>query len=283
MSLLDRIRTCQAWQPEAYRPFMIGQTPVGRVRHALARRLADFPEVFQVSEQAVSLVPALADFEARTRAVDGVVRALVEAGDIRRYRGEDYPVVPRWGDRPFMKIDRGAVPDFGVRGYGVHLNGLVEGDDGLMMWVAKRAMSKPTGAGKLDHLVAGGQPYGLGVRENLIKESAEEADLRAELAGQAVAVSAVSYRCERPVGLRDDVLFSFDLTLPPDFQPRNTDGEVEWFQLWPIEDVVARVRDSEDFKFNVALVIVDFLIRRGFVTPDDPDYMALVDGLHLAE
>jgi hypothetical protein len=47
--------------------------------------------------------------------------------------------------------------------------------------------------------------------------------------------------------------------------------------------VVARVRDSEDFKFNVALVIIDFLIRRGFVTPDDPDYVALVDGLHLAE
>ncbi len=283
MSLLDRIRTCQAWRPEAYRPFTIGQTPVGRVRHAMARRLADFPEVFRVTEATVWLVPALADFETRTRAVDGVVRRLVEAGDIGRYRGEDYPVVPRWGDAPFMKIDRGAVPDFGVRGYGVHLNGLVEGDDGLMMWVAKRAMTKPTGAGKLDHLVAGGQPYGLGVRENLMKESAEEADLPAKLAGQAIAVSAISYCCERPVGLRDDVLFSFDLTLPADFRPRNTDGEVEWFQLWPIEDVVARVRDSEDFKFNVALVIIDLLIRRGLVTPDDPDYMALIDGLHLAE
>ncbi len=68
-------------------------------------------------------------------------------------------------------------------------------------------MNKPTDAGKLDHLVAGGQPYGMAVFDNLIKEAAEEADLPASLARQAVAVGAVSYRCERAEGLRDDVLF----------------------------------------------------------------------------
>ena len=283
MSLLDRVRACHGWRSEAYRPWYIGRTLVGRLRHAMAERLRDFSNVFEVSDQAVALRSALDDFAGRSEAVDGVVQDLVEAGEIERYRGELYPVVPLWGDEPLLKIDRGAVPDFGVRGYGMHLNGLVEAPDGLKMWVGKRAMNKPADAGKLDHLVAGGQPYGMGVFDNLIKEAAEEADLPASLARQAVAVGAVSYRCERAEGLRDDVLFCYDLVLPADFEPRNTDGEVETFELWAMEEVKARLAETDDFKFNVALVIIDFMVRRGLIGPDDPDYMAIVDGLHLPD
>ena len=283
MSLLDRVTACHHWTPEAYRPWYVGRVLVGRVRHELARRLRDFPGVFDVANDAVALAPALADFDSRSEALAEVVRRLAEAGEVGRLRGEDYPVVPRWGDDPLLKIERGVAPDFGVRGYGVHLNGLVESGAGLKVWVAKRSMTKPTGPGKLDHLVAGGQPHGLGVMENLIKECAEEADLPADLAGQAVAVSAISYRCERAEGLRDDVLFCYDLVLPADFVPRNTDGEVEWFELWPLERVVQRVRESDDFKFNVALCLIDLFVRRGVISPDDPDYVSIVAGLHLAE
>ncbi len=283
MSLLERVRACHGWRPGAYRPWHVGRTLVGRVRHDLADRLGGFPDVFEVSDEAVALRPAFADFAARSEAVDGVVRELAAAGEVGRYRGEPYPVVPRWGDAPVLKMDRGAVPDFGVRGYGVHVNGVVETADGLKMWVGKRSMTKPTGPGKLDHLVAGGQPYGLGVRDNLIKEAAEEAALPEALARRAVAVGAVSYRCERAEGLRDDVLFCYDLVLPADFVPRNTDGEVDWFELWPMAKVAARLAETDDFKFNVALVIVDFMVRRGLLGPDDPDYMAIVDGLRLAD
>lgn len=282
MSLLERVRACHGWRPEAYRPWTVGRTVVGQVRHDLAERLRDFPEVFEVSAAAVALRADLDGFAERSAAVDAVVRALAEGGEIGRYRGEAYPVAPRWGEAPVLKMDRGAVPDFGARAYGVHLNGVVEGPDGLKMWVGKRAMNKPTGAGKLDHLVAGGQPHGLSVRDNLVKEADEEAALPAALARQAVPVGAVSYRCERAEGLRDDVLFCYDLSLPADFAPRNTDGEVDWFELWPMEKVAARLAESDDFKFNVALVIVDFMVRRGLLGPDDPDYMAIVDGLRLS-
>jgi hypothetical protein len=154
---------------------------------------------------------------------------------------------------------------------------------GLFLWVATRAADKQTAPGKLDHIVAGGQPHGLGVRENLIKEAEEEAAIPAELAARAVPVGAVSYRCERPEGLRDDVLFCYDLELPEAFAPRNTDGEVESFALWPIGDVLARIRDSDDFKFNVNLVVLDLALRRGLIAPDDPDYQAIWEGLRLAE
>ncbi len=110
MSLLDCVRVCHGWRPEAYRPWYIGRTRVGRLRHALAERLRDFSNVFEVSDQAVALRSALDDFAGRSEAVDGVVRDLVEAGEIERYRGEPYPVVPLWGDEPVLKIDRARCP-----------------------------------------------------------------------------------------------------------------------------------------------------------------------------
>ena len=154
-----------------------------------------------------------------------------------------------------MKMERGAVARFGARGFGVHLNGLVQGQGGpddLRLWVGKRAMNRPLAPGELDHIVAGGQPHGLSVMENLVKECAEEAAIPEALARQAEPAGEIEYICERPEGLRDDLLFVYDLMLPADFTPRNSDGEVETFYLWPLEKVKAVIADKPAFKFNCA-------------------------------
>jgi hypothetical protein len=283
VSFLDRIALCRRWDPAAYRSFVVEGRRLGRVRHALARRLSDFPRVFEVDERAVVLNPALTGVESRSQAVEAVLRPLAEAGEVGRWRGEVYPVLRRWGEAPLMIVDRGVVPDLGLRAFGVHLNGLVDGPEGLKIWVARRARDKPTAPGKLDHIVAGGQPHAIGIRENLAKESAEEASIPAAMAARAVAVGAVSYRCERPEGLRDDVLFCFDLDLPSEFLPDNTDGEVDEFFLWPVERVIETVRETDAFKFNVNLVILHLMLRRGLLDPDEPDYQAIVEGLWLGE
>ncbi len=282
MSYLDRIAVCRHWDPEGYRAFTIDGAALGRVAHGFARRLEAFPKVFTVSDRAVTLAPGLGDFETRSAAVREVLLELKAQGEVPRWRDEDYPVLRRWGDPPALKMERAAVPRFGVRGFGVHLNGLVRSADGLKLWVAKRARDKQTAPGKLDHIVAGGQPYGLGVAENLIKEAREEAGIPAAFAAKAVPVGAVSYRCERPEGLRDDVLFCYDLELPEDFTPANEDSEVESFALWPLEEALARIRETDDFKFNVNLVVLDLAVRIGLITPDDPDYQSIWDGLRLA-
>jgi hypothetical protein len=285
MSYLDRIAVCHRWDPDAYRPFIVESAALGRVTAPMAERLRAFPEVFTVSDGAVGLNPDLADFDSRSAAVEPCLRSLAEDGLIRRWRGEAYPVLRRWGDTPYLKMERAAVPLFGVRGFGVHVNGFVgdprDGIDGVRLWVGRRAKNKHTAPGKLDHIIAGGQPYGLGIMENLVKEAGEEAGLPESLARRAVPVGAISYICERDEGLRDDVLFCFDLLLPADVVPRNTDGEVESFELWPMTDVLRRIRETDDFKFNVNLVILDFAIRHGFLTPDDPDYQAIWEGLRL--
>jgi len=283
VSYLDRIATCRRWDPAAYRPLVIDGRTLGRVGHGFARRLAGYPEVFAVGEDAVALAPGLDDFDSRSQAVAEVLLDLKAQGEIPLWRGEDYPVLPRWGDAPVLKIERAASALLGTRHFGVSLNGLVRDAEGLKMWVAKRAATKQTEPGKLDHLAAGGQPFGLGVQENLIKEVWEEAGIPAELAARAIAVGAVSFRCERPDGLIDEVVFCYDLELPADFAPVNIDGEVESFSLWPIEEVLARVRDSEDFSFDVPLVIIDCAIRHGLIAPDDPDDQEIWQGLRRVE
>jgi hypothetical protein len=151
------------------------------------------------------------------------------------------------------------------------------------MWVAKRAGDKATSPGKLDQLAAGGQPYGLGLKQNMIKECAEEAAIPLALTDNMIPVSATSYCLETEFGLRPDVLYNFDLELPADFVPDNADGEVEEFYLWPLEQVMAMVLDGDEFKFNCSLVIIDFLIRHGYISPEHPDYMQLITGLHHRE
>ncbi len=283
MSLLDRIRVCQRWKPDDYRPFVVGSDQVGWVRHESARRLAAYDRVFRVGDQSVRLHPALGSAQARTEAVAEVLDRFRDRGEFPNWRNEPYPVLNRWGAAPLMTIERAAAPLFGVRGFGVHLNGYQRSDSGLRLWVGRRSRHKPTGAGKLDNLVAGGQPAGISVRENLVKECAEEADLSRAMAERAIPVGAVSYITERDEGLRNDVLFCYDLPLPEDFEPRNTDGEVEAFYLWPIGRVMEALAETDDFKFNVALVNIDFLVRHGFVTAADPDYLDILHGLRLPE
>ena len=52
---------------------------------------------------------------------------------------------------------------------GVHINGYVETPDGLELWVARRSRTKATWPGKLDHIVAGGQPAKMTCAANVIK------------------------------------------------------------------------------------------------------------------
>jgi isopentenyldiphosphate isomerase len=115
--------------------------------------------------------------------------------------------------------------------------------------------------------------------DNLVKECHEEAGMAASLARRARAVSTVTYNAVSRRGLKPDVLYCYDLELPADFQPQNTDGEVEEFQLLPIDEVARLVRDTDEFKLNCNLVVVDFLIRHGVIRPDQEGYLDLVTGL----
>lgn len=279
MAFLDHIRICNSFDLSRYRPFKIGRRTIGWVREDFVTLLARRPELFLVQPHAVTLAPTLATPGHRTRAVGDFLRGLRAEGLFPAWREERYPVTPSFGIAPLMEMERAAVASFGIRAYGVHLTGYVRKGDGLHIWVATRARNKPTYPGMLDNTVAGGQPAGLTLLDNLIKECKEEAGIPEALARQARPVGFVTYCMDQRDGLKPDILYNYDLELPEDFVPRNTDGELEKFELWPAASVMARVRDSFDFKFNCNLVLIDFFVRHGLIEADDPDYFELVAGL----
>jgi 8-oxo-dGTP pyrophosphatase MutT (NUDIX family) len=240
-------------------PLRIGDAQVGWVRPAFAHHALDALMGITVSAEAVQVDPGQPDSltrAARTLCDRGILHWRNEAFDVRA--GEAGPVL--------TTVDRGALPAFGILAHGVHLNGLVRRDGGLHVWVAKRAADKLLDPGKLDHLVAGGVPAGLSPIETLVKEAGEEAGIDAGTTRRAILVGHVRYAMDRPEGLRRDVLHCYDLELPDSFQPVPTDGEIEHFELWPIERVYETVRDTDAFKFNVNVVLIDLFRRHGMPT-----------------
>jgi hypothetical protein len=279
LSFLDRIRECNTWKPRRFRPFVVAGARVGFVREDFAARLARFKGLFAVSAEAVTLDPGLGDFAARSEAVGGALEDLAAEGAVPALRGELYPVGTSFTAPPLLQIDRAAVPAFGIRAYGLHINGFVRQDGAYHMWIGRRAKDKPTYPGMLDNMVAGGQPIGLSLAENLVKECAEEASIPEALARRAVPVGAITYCAEAPEGLKPDVQFCYDLEMPADITPVNADGEIEEFFLWPIDKAARVVAETREFKFNCNLVIIDFLVRHGLIAPDHPDYVEIVRGL----
>lgn len=276
---MRHVRACNRHDLSVFRPFSIAGITVGQVRVAFMDRLLDLGLPFVPDAGGVALHPGLTEPAARTRAVAMALDRLVADGMVPTLRREMYAVSESWGTPVLMEIDRAAVPFFGITAYGLHVNGFVRKQDGLHLWVGKRAMDRGVAPGQYDNLVAGGQPAGLSLTDNLVKEAWEEAGLPRDMALKAVPVGVVSYLMEQDKGLKPDVLFLYDLELPAGFVPRNTDGEVERFELWPIARVAESVRDSDDWKFNVNLTVIDFLIRHGWLTPDHPEYPDLCRGL----
>ena len=233
---------------------------MGWVPARIATALEQYPEIAARRGQVVLREPA---------ALPSIARALADQG-LYRWRGEAFDVRASPDEPALSQIDRGAIPSFGIQAAGVHVNGLVHRPDGLHLWIARRARDKLLDPGKLDHIVAGGIPAGLGPLETLIKEAGEEAAIPPALAARATQESMFGYAMERPEGLRRDWLYCYDLILPGDFVPAPADGEVESFELWPIERVAYTVRTTDDFKFNVNLVLIDLLLRLGHVEPGRP-------------
>lgn len=282
MALLDHIIRCNTKDLTHFRPLMIDEkTFVGWVREDRLDILKSFPEVFAVSRAGVAFQPGLNTPDARSAALATVCQALVDQKHVLCLREELYACRQSWMGPTHFVMDRQATPFFGIKAYGVHINGWVRRDDQPYLWIGRRAMDRIIEPGKLDNMVAGGQPAHLGLMDNVIKEAGEEAGLDAALASQARPVSVLSYCMETESGLKPDTLFCYDLEVDDSFRPHNTDGEASGFELWPISHVLEVMRTTQDFKFNVPLVLIDFAVRHGVLSPDtDPDYEALAAGLH---
>jgi 8-oxo-dGTP pyrophosphatase MutT (NUDIX family) len=278
LSFLDHIRACNRWQPEAFQPFMLGADRVGWVRRSFAESLTASVSDFAFQGDALHWHSAPSGFDARTDHFLALSRDLTERGILSHLHGELYPVL---GDAaaPHFLMDRAVAPYFGIRAFGQHINGYVRKPGGLHLWVARRSESRRVEPGKLDHLAAGGLPWGISLSDNLRKECWEEAALPATVADRACPVGIISYCRDSDRGLKPDTIYCYDLELPESLAPRCNDDEVESFRLLPAAEVMRLVDETDAFKLNCNLVITDFMIRHGLLTPEHPDYLAIAGGL----
>lgn len=271
---LRHFDACNQCDLGKFTPFLIGGKKLGWILKSLAPFLLEQNDIFSVHDKGIELNSCYDNFSSRSEALSIASGSIAKKYNMK-LRQEMYPVIQNWGDTPLAQIDRAAVPWFGVKGFGIHVNGFVQKPDGIHLWIGERAGDRLIDPGKLDNMIGGGQPIGLTIEQNLCKEAEEEAGLPPAIALTAQKIRPLTYMVERHHGLRNDILFVFDLELPLEVLPQNTDGEVAAFHLMPLPKVATLVKDTDRFKFNCSLVIIDFLIRKGFITQENPEYNGL--------
>ncbi|KAG0543302.1 hypothetical protein BDA96_02G178200 [Sorghum bicolor] len=282
-----KVKTCNRGMDKKgqFVEFSVEDQVVGYIHKRFIEHIRDFHDVFTIvlgnngsnSVEHVSLHSSLRTPEDRTHAIGSVVKMLGEM--IPGIRNELYPVTSSYGMPVYFSLERAAAPYFGIKAYGVHMNGYVNKEGQKFLWIGKRSDVKQTYPGMLDHLVAGGLPYGISCKENIIKECEEEAGIPRSISTNATSVGAVSYIDIEGFRYKRDVLFCYDLELPSDFVPNNEDGEVDSFRLVPIPHAASIIRRTEFFKPNCNLVIIDFLFRHGYINPDSRGYLELMQTL----
>ena len=278
MSFLDHLADCNRHNIKNFLPLTHRDRRVGWVKKNLVGYFSSFPNAVRCYSTTIETNLTLNTPDLLTGSMAEVGVTLTAAGLTKPWRNEPYAVGTRFGECLF-ELERAVIPAFGVRGYGLHLTGFVRKGGQISIWVPRRTADRPTYPGQLDNTVAGGQPAGLSLAENLEKECAEEAGLPADVVQQARPTGTIRYRQEIEHGLKDDLIFSYDLELPAGFEPCNSDGEVESFELWPVDEVMDVVESSDSFKFNCNLVLIQFFVRHGLITPSHPDYSCLLSGL----
>lgn len=214
----------------------------------------------------------------------------VKRGDfeiLKGWRNEMYPVFGPDGEF-LLEMERCASALFGIVTYGIHATGYVEDEKGLRIWVPRRARGKQTYPGMLDNTVAGGMSTCERPSECIVREAMEEASLPEDVVkANAVPTGCVSYfyvRDPRAGGesglMQPEVEYIYDIKLDASIIPKPCDDEVEDFRLYTVEELKQALANGE-FKPNCAIVLIDFFIRHGILTPEnEPDYLEIMGRMH---
>lgn len=185
-----------------------------------------------------------------------------------------------------VSIERYAASLFGVVHRGAHMTAYTKSADGLRIWVPKRSASLKAWPGALDSTVAGGVRAGESPFECIVHEASEEASLPEDLIRKhTISSGMLSYMSQPKQGLAAGlvvpvVLYTYDLRVNNDVVPAPNDEEVEGFNLYRVDEVKDAILQRK-FKANSAMVMIDFFIRHGVITPEtEADYIDVVARMH---
>jgi 8-oxo-dGTP pyrophosphatase MutT (NUDIX family) len=163
-------------------------------------------------------------------------------------------------------VERAAARALGIKTFAVHLMLYC----GNSVWVQQRALDKATDPGMWDTcvggLVAGDESFEL----SLERESMEEAgvDLPAMRRQGAILERGKTMTVRRNLvsgdvyeGYMHEDLLVWDLNVGASFEPKNNDGEVAQFALWPVDKLVTELA-AGSLTLEAMLMCAESLSRR---------------------
>lgn len=241
------------------------QRRVGSVADIHLPALAAWPQWVQVRPDRVTLIPRGDDLTQALRVMNAQLR---QQGLIAAWRDELFSLWEPSNDRVVATLERASARFWGTLTLGAHCNGYVADAQGhpVQLWIAQRALTKPTDPGKLDNLIGGGVPHGQSPRETVIREGWEEAGLRAEDMRGLQPGGVLELDRDVPEGRQWERLHVFDLALDRHVIPCNQDGEVARLQCVPVSQAIDLALSGE-MTVDAAWVTLDFAFRWGAWAP----------------
>lgn len=244
------------------------------------------------SAKTVSIDKSMDTFEKRNQLFEqvGLKWKEIEHLELKHgWRNELYTVYNPT-NTPYLLLERAFSVLLGVVTYGTHINGYVppqkSSNGKLKMWIPRRSPNKPTYPGMLDNTVAGGLGYPYGLWDTVVKECFEEAGLPEDFVkSKSKSVGVLLYMYVPSSGIervQPEVEYIYDLEFDDEttITPHPEDGEAEDFTLMDTDEILKRLNNHE-FKPNCGLVIIDFLIRHGILTPsDDTNFLQIQSKSH---
>ena len=209
-----------------------GALPLGLVSPQRAAWLAQQMDGFTLSAQELVWQAEEASQAERSELLQSALLTAREQGLLTGWRDERFSfwhancTTPEPQTPAILSVERSGYRWLGMLSHAVHVNGFLP--DGRL-WCARRALGKATDPGMLDNVTAGGLPSGETIEDCLQRELAEEAGLFSLDGHSLQAAGSVRTSRPEPQGWHDEFVHVFNLTLGPDFEPRNQDGEVSEF------------------------------------------------------
>jgi 8-oxo-dGTP pyrophosphatase MutT (NUDIX family) len=195
--------------------------------------------------------------------------ALRDQGRLGKWRNELLRVT---GDSGQVRglIERAAVRQLGIRTFAVHLvaySQIANSAASPGMWVQQRALDKANDPGLWDTCAGGLAAGDESLLLSLEREVQEEAGLdlpSLQRDGHLIKRgNTIHTQRNIPEGFLVEELLCWDINLPNTAIPVNQDGEVEKFELWPIENIVTGIAEHQ-FTVEAALIIHQSLVARGY-------------------
>lgn len=222
----------------------------------------------------LSLNPNAKNYTQRSELFEEIITQLVGVDELP----PQITVVSEYQDvEGLCQIKRFYAVYFGIEVTGVALNVYQH----PYVWLGVRGVTRHYHPNKLDCLAGGCAEAGLTLLENIYKEAREEAGLSDNYINQIKAVGFVQLCFNDIHGhLWREKIYCYDLHVDNNFEPQLVaPEEVAAFKKTHIDDVLQWLESADLFKPNIALVMIDFCIRHGYIGPDHPSYDAALDGL----